>query len=147
MRIKGLIAATSVAMAAGAAVLVPAGSAAADDGSATCVSGDVCIYYNSGPAGAHRGWGGWVNNYGNDGYAGGIAWHYPNNGAGYTQAMKNNAGSAANLDYGYKAIIWENSFPYGGSPSGRGDVLNPRTTYEKLGLTYNNNASHTWVKA
>jgi hypothetical protein len=143
---RTLAGAAALAVSGLAFSLMTVAPAAAADGDSVCETGEVCLYFNSGLAGAHIGWNGWVNNYSADGYHGNKVWKWPNNGNGYGAYVKNGAGSAANLDHSYKAIVWFNSFPYGSQPSGRGDVLSTWTSYNQLNVTYNNNASHTWTQ-
>lgn len=104
-------------------------SAAEHDGS--CNSYEVCLFYNSYYGGAKRDFARNVANF--------APYRYFSPGAGAGQPVKNNAASAYNYDAGSTARIYYNSYY-----AGPADDLRPRTGRQRLGDTYNDNASMRW---
>ncbi|SHN22540.1 hypothetical protein [Actinacidiphila paucisporea] len=102
----------------------------------------LCVFYNSGLAGSHIGIFGTVNyslipwTCPSDGCR---AYNFITSGAGYSQPVKNNAGSVYNENPGSTYYVFYNSNQQGPddywAPEGLG------TWYGNLNVTYNENAS------
>ncbi len=128
---KRIAAASAVLVTAGAAVGLAAPTAQAET---RCSTLYLCLYYNSNQQGSFRVF---VTN--TPDFAG---YTFTGDGAGYGQAVKNNAASATNgfpTSSGRSARIFYNS-NYGGVY----DNVGPSSA-RNLSNTYNENASFHWV--
>ena len=106
-------------------------SAPAAEHDGICNSYEICLFYNSYYGGAKRDFARNVPDF--------APYRYFSPGAGAGQTVKNNAASAYNYDYGSTARIYYNS-----NYAGPADDIRPRSGRQRLGDTYNDNASMRW---
>ncbi|WP_203453536.1 peptidase inhibitor family I36 protein [Jiangella aurantiaca] len=106
----------------------PTASAAEHDGA--CQGLELCLYYNSGQAGALHDFRYRVSDF--------APYRFLGTGTGAGSPVKNNAASAANRDGYFTARVYFNS-GYAGPAD---DV--PPLSARNLGDTYNDNASFNW---